>query len=152
MRKIYQGDRITAHGVTVTVDIILCAEYSADDIDIEFLDQAGKYRHYRNWLDGGTVTHAPHQAMYRIEWFKVRDLCIKQNWYTRGTGNEYDHLLLELIPDGPADLEEVFEVAEDIFDHSNTARIMQETRFTEVEVLNMIADLIVNECSWISIM
>lgn len=149
--KIYAGDRITAHGETATVDVILNAEYFAGDVDIEFFDTNHNYRHYRNWLDGGTITRRERRPLYRIDWTKVRGLCIKQEWYTRGCNAEYDHMLLELIPEEPAELETVYLVAEDIYDHSDRERIMDETGFNEDEVINMIAELIVNECSWIFI-
>lgn len=149
--KIYAGDRITAHGETATVDVILNAEYFAGDVDIEFFDTNHNYRHYRNWLDGGTITRVPHRTEYRIDWAKVRGLCIKQNWYTRGRNAEYEHMLLELIPDEATGLDTVYVVAEDIWDHSDRDRLRDETGYNEDEIINMMAELIVNECSWISI-
>lgn len=49
----------------------------------------------------------------------LRNLCIRESWYTRGTNDEYDHLL-----DLAADKEnlttaDIIAIAEDIAAHSN---------------------------------
>ena len=53
MRNVEIGDKIHARGITVTITKILFQEHFSDDWDIEFLDDFGQYRHWRNWLDGG---------------------------------------------------------------------------------------------------
>lgn len=52
--------------------------------------------------------------------FKLRNLCIKNNWYTRGTNDEYNHLLRELTHDGREHMttEDIEAVALDIMGHS----------------------------------
>jgi len=52
--------------------------------------------------------------------FKLRSLCIKQNWYTKGTNPEYDHLLRDLTHNGKEHMttEDIEAVARDIMEHS----------------------------------
>ena len=55
------GDKINAHGITVTIAKILYQEYyydrweNSDDWDIELIDENGNYRHWRTWVDGGKL-------------------------------------------------------------------------------------------------
>lgn len=54
---------------------------------------------------------------------KLRSLCIKRNWYTRGTNEEYGRLF-DLLYDEygcPVNLttEKLAEIAEDIMEHSD---------------------------------
>jgi hypothetical protein len=75
----------------------------------------------------------------RIDSYKVRNKCIQQDWYTRGTCEEYTHMLTHLCcaeyvdeefgvlvqPEffGPEDLVDQLEiVANDIYEHSNPDR------------------------------
>jgi len=52
--------------------------------------------------------------------FKLRNLCIKNSWYTKGTNDEYDHLLRELTHGGREHMttEDIEAVASDIMAHS----------------------------------
>ena len=53
--------------------------------------------------------------------YKLRALCIEQNWYTKGTNAEYDHLLRDLTHDGHEHMttEDIEAVAMDIMEHSD---------------------------------
>ena len=53
--------------------------------------------------------------------FKLRALCIKQNWYTHGTNAEYDHLLRDLTHNGGQHMstDDIEAVALDIMEHSD---------------------------------
>lgn len=42
--------------ITATVKKVLYSEKWHDDYDIEFIDTDGKYRHWKQWDDGGTIT------------------------------------------------------------------------------------------------
>jgi len=50
----------------------------------------------------------------------LRNLCIKQHWYTRGTNSEYDNLLFDLAADKEnLTTADIIAIAEDISAHSN---------------------------------
>lgn len=49
---------------------------------------------------------------------KVREICIEQNWYTRGTNSEYS-AMLGMVRDGDPTPEMIWKVADDIFHHSD---------------------------------
>lgn len=55
---------------------------------------------------------------------KLRSLCIHQNWYTKGTSEEYEHLMDRSYDSFGISLdmttEKLAEVARDILDHSDT--------------------------------
>lgn len=49
----------------------------------------------------------------------LRELCIRQNWYTCGDNAEYEHLLYDLAASKPnLTTEDIIEIAEDIVAHS----------------------------------
>ena len=51
----------------------------------------------------------------------LRNLCIRNNWYTCGSNTEYSHLLLDLTYNGRAHMttDEIEAVARDIIMHSS---------------------------------
>ena len=79
-------------------------------------------------------------TLYCLVDYRVRELCVSRRWYTCG---DYDHLL-ELVAEGVRDLPQVIEVAQDIFDHSDVDRIMQDTGLGGYDVLTMIAEELIN--------
>lgn len=52
---IEHGDRVTALGMTFTVDKILYQDCCGGTWDIEFIDPRGAYHHWKQNLDGGTA-------------------------------------------------------------------------------------------------
>lgn len=61
----------------------------------------------------------------------VRQLCIKKNWYTRGTNKEYDKLF-NLVKDGAA----IMDIARDIYLHSTDETCPNiGTAYQEIETL-----------------
>ena len=48
------GDKVRACGITVTIDRILYQDHWRD-WDIEFIDTAGNYRHWKQYFDGGEL-------------------------------------------------------------------------------------------------
>ena len=52
---------------------------------------------------------------------KLRQLCIAENWYTKGTNQEYEHLLYDLTHRGRENMttEDIQAVAQDIMDHTD---------------------------------
>lgn len=81
----------------------------------------------------------------RINDDKVRATCIKQNWYTMGTCEEYENLLLNLCKDNATD-EDVMAVVYDIAEHTNLDRICRDYGSSEQEVIENIAFYIFNDC------
>lgn len=51
------------------------------------------------------------------ESYNIRDLCVKQNWYTRGTNKEYTKMLNSIDKKKPT-LGNMTKIAQDIVDHS----------------------------------
>lgn len=49
---------------------------------------------------------------------RVRQCCIDNQWYTRGTVGDYSRML-DYVRDSKPILSNIFKVAKDIFDHSN---------------------------------
>ena len=51
--------------------------------------------------------------------YNLRELCIRQNWYTCGDNAEYEHLLYDLAASkSHLTTEDIIEIAEDIAAHS----------------------------------
>lgn len=48
------GDKIRCMGITVTIDRILYQDHWRD-WDIEFIDTADNYRHWKQYFDGGEL-------------------------------------------------------------------------------------------------
>ena len=72
-----------------------------------------------------TITSNIEQVMgYNIEenksWHpeRVRECCIENQWYTRGTCEEYSKML-DFVRDSKPVLSNLFTVAKDIYDHSD---------------------------------
>ena len=74
----------------------------------------------------------------------IRKLCIKNDWYTRGTNDQYAHLLYDL-GEWKENLttEDIVEIAEDIIAHS---KIEADGR-TEAEVIESVAFEIMRVCN-----
>lgn len=49
----------------------------------------------------------------------VRSMCIKEEYYTRGTNTEYSNLLFNLCDNDNASLEDLEKIAVDILEHSD---------------------------------
>lgn len=155
-------DRVTDGAHTFTIAKVLAEEWlqaskrecidagvdSGWHLDLEFVDTDGKYHHYISWADGGGLLRHQMTIGYMVDWSRVRDLCVRQGWYTKGNESEYEHMLLEMIPDELTDIDTIIEVAKDIYDHSDTARIHEATLYDTREVIGMIVTYIINECSW----
>ena len=67
--KIHPGDQITALGITVTVWRILYQDHCLDSYDVEFIDDQGHYRHWKECYDGGTITRSGRPGIYYIDMY-----------------------------------------------------------------------------------
>lgn len=77
---------------------------------------------------------------------KVGNTCISNNWYTKGNNKEYTNLLYTLCEKENNTDDDINEVVEDIFNHSDITKIAQEYGTSEIEVKNNIAYYIYNDC------
>ena len=51
--------------------------------------------------------------------YSLHSLCIRQNWYTNGDNDEYEHLLYDLADSKPhLTTQDIIEIAADIAEHS----------------------------------
>ena len=84
-----------------------------------------------------------------LETSKLRQVCVDNDYYTRGDNYAYDKMFRKLWDvDNPKELtnEKLIDIAQDIFDHSNIERIMRDYGCGEEEVLNSIMFNLVNAC------
>lgn len=74
-KRVRTGDKILCMGAVVTIGKILYQEYF-DDWDIEFIDTAGYYRHWKQYFDGGQLIRKKKRA---YDWYgtDVTDLYAK---------------------------------------------------------------------------
>ena len=68
MTRAYIGDKINCSGITVTIAEILYQDTYADEgeLDIEFKDTHGNYRHWKQYFDGGKLIPATDKKVDRI--------------------------------------------------------------------------------------
>jgi hypothetical protein len=53
--KNVKGATIHCMGLSVVVDKVLYAHHENIGWDVEFIDTAGQYRHWKQWDDGGNI-------------------------------------------------------------------------------------------------
>ena len=80
------------------------------------------------------------------EWLvsDVRHVCIKNNWYTHGTCQQYENMLNMVEGYYPSDVR-IFCVAEDIFEHSNQDYWVRDGRLTKEEAIESIMFVLAND-------
>lgn len=62
-----------------------------------------------------------YREVRRIYSEELRELCIKNRWYTKGTAAEYAHLLNELAHEKEnITTDDIVEIAQDVVEHSDT--------------------------------
>ena len=74
----------------------------------------------------------------------VRHVCIKNNWYTHGTCEEYENMLKMVNDYYPSDLR-IYFVAQDIFEHSNKSYWLDGGGLTETEAIESIMFVLAND-------
>ena len=70
--------------------------------------------------------------------YDVRDLCIKRDWYVKGTCDEYDKMLNYINEHYCPKSKDVYNVAKDIFEHSNKDNWIRGAGLSENEAIESI--------------
>ena len=83
------------------------------------------------------------QEIRRIDTDKVRAMCIRNNYYTSGTNEDYCKMFRMCCSSFG-----ILAIASDIFEHSNKERLMQESGCSKKEVLENICFELINDCSY----
>lgn len=74
----------------------------------------------------------------KLFWDDVRQVCIQNQYYTRGTNEEYMDLFNIIRSFSTVDDTQLFIVAQDIYNHSDVERIMNEGGVDECGVMESI--------------
>lgn len=77
-----------------------------------------------------------------IDTSKVRAMCIRNDYYTRGTNEEYSEMF-EKCSQG----QEVIVIAQDILEHSRTEELMKSYGCSYMELLQGVCFELINDCS-----
>lgn len=81
---------------------------------------------------------------------KVRNLCIKESYYTMGTCTEYTHLLNDLCGK-EVTVDGLEEIAEDIVKHSDTESYCEQYGGSEEEMIGNLLFELINECCVVTV-
>ena len=79
---------------------------------------------------------------------KVRNMCIKEGLYTRGTCEEYSHLLCVLCKDEEISMDAVETIAANILIHSAWEEKAAEYGVEYDELLRNVMSNLINECCY----
>ena len=85
-----------------------------------------------------------------VMWSKVRSLCIRENYYTKGNNKEYEYLLFTLCDKGTT-LNDILKIATDIYNHSEKEILDKKYKECNKDTVKVIAEYIINECSYVTI-
>lgn len=90
------------------------------------------------------------KVTYTMYSAKVRQLCIDENYYTRGDNKDYKHMLFTLCKGKT--LRAVEKVAEDIIKHSDVAELKIRYSGHDINDIKKIIMMdIINECAYVSV-
>lgn len=78
----------------------------------------------------------------KLEVGKVRVMCIRNNYYTFGTNEDYDKMFCK------CENNNILEIASDILEHSDKERLMHQSGCSEREVLENICFQLINDCCY----
>ena len=90
---------------------------------------------------------ARYREIRKIDNTKVRSICIRENYYTRGNNTDYSHLLDDLC-DFRKDLtmDDLEEIAANILNHSDVDNICDKYDCEKDEIFGIVLFEIINEC------
>lgn len=85
----------------------------------------------------------------RIDTDKLRQTCINNNWYTKGNTEDYKNMF-RICECDTVSLELLYEIAENIYNHTNIASAREGCDFgytDEENILNMM--IYINNCCYV---
>lgn len=85
----------------------------------------------------------------RMDAGNIRNICIKMDWYTRGTCNEYNKMF-ENAEAREATPEAIYETAKDIFNHSDMD-YYRNSGYSDDEIIQNVMCYLVNDATYSSI-
>ena len=85
-----------------------------------------------------------YKEIRRISADKIIGICIRQDWYTRGTNEEYERMLSTASEKENLSTEDIVEIATDILEHSDSDRIMSSYGMGYDEILESVMFEIAN--------
>lgn len=90
---------------------------------------------------------ARYREFKKIDHNKVRNLCIRDEYYTMGDNDAYEHLLYELCnEEKEITMDELEEITADIMKHSDVEWLRYKYYFSEEELFAGILWKLINEC------
>ena len=85
----------------------------------------------------------------KIDSDKLRNMCIKNNWYTAGSTEDYSKMF-EMCKKDNISTSQLYKIAKDIYEHTNVDRAEQgcSREYSDTEnILNMM--IYVNDCTYV---
>lgn len=90
---------------------------------------------------------ARYREIRKIDKTKVRYMCIRENYYTRGNETDYSHLLGDLCNFcRDLTMDDLEEIVADILNHSDVDGICDRDGCTKDEIFGAVLWEIINEC------
>lgn len=85
----------------------------------------------------------------RIDFDKLRNMCINNNWYTAGNTEDYSKMF-EMCKKDTITTSQLYRIAKDIYEHTNVAKAKQgcSNEYSDNEnILNMM--IYINDCTYV---
>lgn len=85
----------------------------------------------------------------RLDTDKLRSMCIKNNWYTSGSNEDYINMFKMCEKDNIT-INQLFKIAKDIYEHTNVDRATQgcSNEYSDNDnILNMM--IYINDCTYV---
>lgn len=85
----------------------------------------------------------------KIDHLKVRSLCVKNNYYTCGTNEEYGKMFSHCK--GKMTIRKIENIAKDIFNHSDVETFKNRYGCSDEELIENIAFELINDCCYTTV-
>lgn len=85
----------------------------------------------------------------KIDHLKVRSLCVKNNYYTCGTNEEYNKMFSHCK--GKMTIKKIEYIANDIFNHSDIETFKSTYGCSDEELIENIAFELINDCCYTTV-
>lgn len=73
-----------------------------------------------------------YKEIRRTTFERLRNLCIKENWYTDGSNEEYSEMLSKAAKISNLTTDDIVEIATDIYSHTDSLNITDKDEFCNV--------------------